>query len=211
MNDFVSPRIASKHFGVSVRMLREWGDKGLINYIKTKKDGGHRRYRINSFKNPNSDDIYPRETKENKIVDERRTVCYCRVSSRKQKDDLARQEKYLESLYPRVEIIKDVGSGLNFKRKGLLFLLEESIKGNIKEIIVAHKDRICRFGFELLVWLFAYYEVKLTILKQDRISRDQELTNDILAILHVFSCRANGKRKYSKEQNAQETEPERTS
>ena len=80
-------------------------------------------------------------------------VCYCRVSSPKQKDDLQRQIAYMQSLYPEAEIIKDIGSGLNFKRKGLRSILDRLLRGDKLKIIVACRDRLCRFGFELIQYM----------------------------------------------------------
>jgi predicted site-specific integrase-resolvase len=217
MNEFVLPKVASKHFGVSINTLRQWEDAGIISCIKTK--GNHRRYDISSYKNPNPRAILSFHPEENTEAnsrtftnsgtgeEKRATVCYCRVSSRKQTDDLRRQVEYLKSIYPSSEVITDVGSGLNFKRTGLLSLLERATKGSISQVVVAHKDRLCRFGFELILWIFSKCGVKITILEEDRTSADEELAKDILSIIHVFSCRANGKRKYKKrEANNQEEE-----
>ena len=225
MDEFIKGSDAAKHFGVSQSILRQWDKDGIIKCIRTKADTGQRRYNINSFKDPsttrtidgsednkegikgNSISIQNKGSRiSNNIIDPRKSYCYCRVSSRKQIDDLQRQEQYIQSLYPEFEIIKDIGSGLNFKRKGLITLLENSAKGFVKEVVVAHKERLCRFGFELLEWFFSFYKVKLVILEQDRMSADEELSKDILAIIHVFSCRANGRRKYKKKEKTELSE-----
>ncbi len=78
------------------------------------------------------------------------TVCYCRVSSSKQRDDLARQVAYLHGFFPEAEIIKDIGSGLNYKRKGLRTILERVVRPDKLTVVVAHRDRLTRFGFELI-------------------------------------------------------------
>jgi len=78
------------------------------------------------------------------------TVCYCLLSSNKQRDDLARQVAYLHGLFPDAEVIKDIGSGLNYKRKGLRAVLERIMRGDKLTIVVAHRDRLTRFGFELI-------------------------------------------------------------
>src|ERR1700679_1186884 len=118
MNGYYKPNNAAKHFGVAVSTLREWERRGLISCIRTKSVGGQRRYDIGSFKNANDLVLSSERSKETyDRVPEKECYCYCRVSSSKQKDDLQRQEKYLQSLYPTHKIIKDIGSGLNYKRK----------------------------------------------------------------------------------------------
>ena len=199
MNDFVTPRVAAKHFGVGVNILRDWEKSNQIECIKTKPINGQRRYNLNSYKNPITQPISSISNQPiNETNNRKESYCYCRVSSLKQKDDLGRQEEHLKSIYPTFKIIKDIGSGLNFKRPGLISLLENSARGCVKEIVVAYKDRLCRFGFDLLLWMFTFYGVKITILGEDNISPDEELSKDILSIIHVFSCRANGRRKYKK-------------
>jgi predicted site-specific integrase-resolvase len=103
----------------------------------------------------------------------------------------------LQDKFPNHTIIKDVGSGLNYKRKGLLKLMENSNKGLVKSIVISSKDRLCRFGFELLEWQFLQNNTRLVVLEQIDKTPEQEFTEDILAILQVFACRWNGKRRYS--------------
>lgn len=93
-----------------------------------------------------------------------KSYIYCRVSSDKQKNDLFRQEQYLRSLYPTHDLIADVGSGINFKRKGLQTILDRSVKGLVGEVVVAYKDRIAIFGFELIEYIIkkgGYAVIKL--------------------------------------------------
>jgi len=94
------------------------------------------------------------------------------------------------------ESICDIGSGLNFKRKGLQTLLELCFKGLVSEVVVAHRDRLCRFRFELLEWTFNKHNARLVVLDQGNSSPEDELASDLISIVHVFSCRINGKRKY---------------
>jgi predicted site-specific integrase-resolvase len=98
--------------------------------------------------------------------------------------------------YPDHTILKDVGSGLNFKRKQLLFLLEECAMGRVGEIVIAYRDRLCRFGFELLEWFFSKNSVKLVVLEQQELSPQQELVSDLLSVITDFSSRVHGLRKY---------------
>jgi predicted site-specific integrase-resolvase len=102
-----------------------WAEEDKVNHIKTEE--GHQRYRIGELATCN-----------------RRNIIYARVSPRKQEGDLQRQIDYLRRKYPNHEIVKDIGSGLNFKRLGFKKILDELFKGNIKEVVVASSDRWCR-------------------------------------------------------------------
>ena len=176
---YVPSRKACLELGVHANTLRRWADEGKIRYIKTAS--GQRRYDCSSVEKKSS-------TKKN--------YCYCRVSSAKQKDDLERQVQFMQSKYPDYTILKDVGSGLNFKRKQLRFLLEECSQGRVGEVVVAYRDRLCRFGFELLEWFFSQNAVKLVVLEQQEFSPQQELVADLLSVITAFSCRVHGLRKY---------------
>ncbi|PMB32376.1 IS607 family transposase, partial [Fischerella thermalis BR2B] len=125
-------------------------------------------------------------------------VCYCRVSSTKQRDDLDRQIAYMQSLYPEAEIIKDIGSGINFKRKGLQTLLDRLMRGDKLTLVVACRDRLCRFGFELIQYMVEQNGGQIVVLENTIHCPESELTSDLLSILHVLSCRMHGLRKYSK-------------
>ncbi|RKU33669.1 IS607 family transposase [Candidatus Poribacteria bacterium] len=124
------------------------------------------------------------------------TVGYCRVSGKGQADDLASQVAYLQKHYPDAEIIKDFGSGINFKRKGLLSLLERVLRGDKLRIIVAHWDRLARFGGEVIQFLVEQNGGEVVVLDETVYSPEAELTADLLAILHVFSCRMYGLQRY---------------
>ena len=143
--------------------------------------------------------------------DHRVRLIYARISTRNQKDDLQRQISYLRTRYPNHELITDIGSGLNFKRKGLKTILDYAIKGSLEELVVAHKDRLCRFGFELFEYLISTYSKgKIVVLNNTKSSPEQEVRQDILSILTVFGARINGLRKYKsqikEEWNDQKTE-----
>ena len=100
-------------------------------------------------------------------------------------------------MYPTHQIIKDVGSGLNYKRKGIKTILELAYKGQIKELVVTYKDRLCRFGFELFEHILkSQSDANIVVLKQHYATKEQELTEDLLHILHVFSSRSYGFRRY---------------
>ncbi|MCP4054556.1 MAG: IS607 family transposase, partial [Mesoflavibacter sp.] len=110
-----------------------------------------------------------------------------------------RQVDLMQEKYPDAKVIKDIGSGLNFKRKGLKAILEQAIKGDCVNLYIAHKDRLCRFGFDLIEWIFKRNNGKIVVLNEIDLSPDQELTQDLLSILHVFSCRMHGLRSYRKQ------------
>lgn len=119
------------------------------------------------------------------------------VSSTKQKDDLARQVAFMRQNFPEAEIIQDIGSGLNYKRKGFCSILEQLMRGDKLTIIVAHRDRLCRFGFEVVDFLVKQNGGEIMVLDKLETSPESELVQDILSIIHVFSCRIHGLRRYA--------------
>ena len=181
MARYVKPREAAAYFGVCLHTLRRWEQKGWIKAIRT-PSGRARRYDLDSYVRT------PRKDK--------RVVLYARVSSRGQKPDLERQIARLVNLYPGAEVVGEVGGGLDFKRPKFLALLERVRAGDIGTIVVAHRDRLCRFGFEFVEWYCRQYGCEVLVLDDDQLSPQQELVEDILTILHCFSSRLYGLRKY---------------
>ena len=102
----------------------------------------------------------------------------------------------MRELYPDAEIVTDVAGGLNWQRKGLLSILERLHRGDKLDVVVAHRDRLARFGFELIEWLVVQNGGTVLVLNQSDASPESELTEDLLAILHTFSCRIHGLRRY---------------
>ena len=178
---YLPGRKAAEILGLHQNTLREYAKSGKVSCIRT--ESGQRRYDVDSYL---------------RGVQPARTVCYCRVSSFKQRDDLQRQVAWMGERYPDAEIIQDIGGGLNWKRKGLVSLLERLHRGDKLRIVVAHRDRLARFGFEVLQWLAEANGGEVVVLGNADHSPEQELTEDILAILHTFSCRLHGLRRYSK-------------
>lgn len=134
----------------------------------------------------------------------RLTVVYCRVSSAGQKDDLDSQVKAMEAycLAGAIAVdewIKEVGGGMNFKRKQFLHLLDRIQRGEIAMVLIAHKDRLVRFGFDLLEHLALEQGCEIVVVNQETLSPEQEMVEDLLAIVHTFSCRLYGMRKYKKQ------------
>ncbi|MEY3289767.1 MAG: hypothetical protein RLZZ419_2009 [Pseudomonadota bacterium] len=158
-------------------------DEGTIETIRI---SGQRRYNV---------DGYLGERASANII------CYCRVSSYKQKDDLEGQIAFMLERYPKAEIIKDIGSGLNFKRKGLKTILERAMRGEQLTVVVAHRDSLARFGSELIRFVIEHNAGQLVVLSEDHLSPEVELTRDLLNIIHVFSCRMHELGNYKKQIN----------
>jgi len=180
---FVPLRKAVARLGMCPTTLRKYSDEGAIPTIRN--EAGQRLFDV---------EAYVRKTQG--IKD---TICYCRVSSRKQRDDLDRQVEFMRTRYPEAEIVKDIGSGLNFKRKGLRTILERLLRGDQLRLVVAHRDRLARFGFELIEFLVERNAGELVVLDRKMDSPQAELVKDLLQVLHVFSCRMHGLRRYRKE------------
>ena len=134
----------------------------------------------------------------NLTIKQKKLICYCRVSSQKQKEDLARQINVMKEKYPNHLIISDIGSGLNFKRKGLLDIINMAIKNEINEVVIAYKDRLARFGYDLIeIILKEHSNANIIILnKTEEKTTEQELTEDIISIMNVYVAKINGLRKY---------------
>jgi len=181
MTDFVSTKVAKEHYKVSDQTLRDWANNNKINYIIT--EGGHRRYCI-----------IPKQENRKRII-------YARVSSKKQEGELKNQVSYLQRKYPDYEIIKDIGSGINYKRPGFKRILEQLFKNNIEEVVVSTGDRFSRFGRDMFEWIFEQFGAKLTILNRGKFkSSQEELSDDLMEIITVFTARYYGRRKYKNSQ-----------
>ena len=191
---YVTPRQAANALGVNPRTLARWSEEGKIKTIKT--ESGQRRYDLADYLKQKSDTTEPTRS---------HTVLYARVSTSSQRDDLLRQTEALITSYPGCEVITEIGSGLNFRRKKLNTILERVIAGDIQCLVVAHKDRLARFGFELIEWLCEKFDCKLVVLYQQKHSPATEIVQDMLSVLHGFSSRLYGLRKY---ENKLRTDPE---
>ena len=189
-SQWVSNKEARKILDVSPSTLRNYTLSNKIVTVKT--NTGRNRY--------NRESLYAFMGIEcNEVQKVEKSICYARVSSSKQKDDLERQIEFFRHKYPNHEVVFDIGSGINWKRKGLQTILEQSMQGNVKEVVVAHRDRLSRFGFELIEFVLNKSGVKLVVHnnKNDK-SESEELADDIMSIVHVYSCRQMGKRRYVK-------------
>lgn len=202
MNGYITTREAKKILKVNEDTLRRWADSGKIPFIRT--PGGQRLYDVQQYFSRATSIATPFEppkTQENS----KESICYCRVSSQGQKDDLKRQIAYMQERFPSHRIVSDVGSGINFKRRGLRTVLEMACKRQLSQVVVAYRDRLCRFAFELFEWIFLSNGVQLVVLNESVESSEQaELAEDLLAIINVFNCRVNGRRKYTKKETFKE-------
>lgn len=188
--------------GVKEGCLRRWADEGKIKSIRT--PGGMRLFDISSI-----DSSILQKCK----LPDKRVILYSRVSSSKQKDDLQRQRQYLEGNIPHqcsgspFDHVSDIGSGINFKRQGLLQVLGRVKEGKVSAIVVASKDRLARFGFELIEWICTEFGTKILVLDTEDSTPESELGKDLMAIVQVYCCRWNGKRRYGKRKDqSKETE-----
>ena len=186
------PQEFAEMIGVSVKTLQRWDNEGKLKAYRTPTN---RRYYTHK---QYVDYIGDSNTKHGK------TIIYTRVSTANQKDDLQNQVEFLKQ-YANAkgiivdEIFEDIGSGLNYNRKKWNKLIEDCMLGLVKTVIVAHKDRFIRFGY---VWFERFLKsngVEIIVVNNEKTSPEQELVNDLISIIHVFSCRIYGLRKYKKQ------------
>ena len=201
MTKYVPPAVAASLLGVSTSTLRQYVTAHGLGFIKT--PGGQKRYDISDIMRVKGGEYrQPAVCLSNlahgfagpKATSETKGAIYARVSSEKQEDDLERQITSLQEVYPGYLVYRDICSGLNYKRKGLTRLLEHVQSGAIKTVVVAHKDRLARFATEVIEWIINQAGGRLIVQSSDNKCPEQELTEDLMAIVHVFSCRLNGKR-----------------
>ena len=133
----------------------------------------------------------------NKIVKPKKVIGYCRVSSQKQKDDLERQIQYVREYMIakgyQFEIITDIGSGINYNKNGLNKLIDMITNGEVEKIVILCKDRLVRFGFELIENICNKYGTVIEIIDNTEETEEQELVEDLVQIITVFSCKLQGK------------------
>ena len=186
---YYSTKTVAQLLGVTSQTLRNWDREGKLkpSYVKS---NGYRYYSEDSILS------YTQERKTKKTLN---VVGYARVSSKKQIDGLNRQienlRTYIESKYETYEIISDVGSGINYTKPGLQKLIEKINRKEVDLIIVLYKDRLLRFGFELIEYFATLNNVKIEVLDKINKSENQELVEDLVQIVTVFSCKLQGKRK----------------
>ena len=184
------PKDFAELLGVSVKTLQRWDRDGILKANRTPTDRRYYTYdQYLQFKGIQT---------ENDIRD---TVIYARVSTRNQKDDLQNQVEFLKQFCNAKGIIvnqcvEDFGSGLNYNRKKWNRLLDEVMANKIKAIVISNKDRFIRFGYDWFEKFCEKFNTKIIIVNNETLSPNEELVQDIISILHVFSCRLYGFRKY---------------
>ena len=187
MSKYYSINEFSKILGVSAQTLRNWDKNGKLHPHHT-SGNGYRYYsheQLNQVMNikPNLDRI---------------VIGYCRVSSNKQKDDLERQIEnvtwYLAAQGKPFEIISDIGSGIDYKKKGLKELMKRISQNKVDKVVVFYKDRLLRFGFELVEYIASLYDCNIEIIDHTEKTEQQEIVEDLVQIITVFSCKLQGKR-----------------
>jgi len=185
---YLTRKDASAKLGIHFNTLYKLSEN---NEIETIKIGEQKRYNI---------DKYLKSKDIKNISQIRRRICYCRVSSSKQKEDLNRQIKTMTDKYPTYELITDIGSSLNLNREGLKRIIDYAIKGEIEILVVAFKDRLARFGFDLIERLINEYSegiIKIEDKTEEKTPLD-EMTKDIISIMNIYVAKMNGLRKYKK-------------
>ena len=179
----------AKSLGVSIQTLRNWDKEGKLKptYVT---ENGYRYYSedlLNKFRNIKN---------VNKI--KKKNILYARVSTKNQKDELNRQidnlKQYAYSKGYSFEIITDIGSGINYKKEGLLKMINLVECGEVDRIIILYKDRLIRFGYDLIEYICKLNDTKIEIVDNSTISKEQELTEDLIQIITVFSNKLYGAR-----------------
>jgi predicted site-specific integrase-resolvase len=184
------PKEFAEMLHVSVKTLQRWDNEGVLKAYRNPK--GRRYYTEEQYRE------YMGIPKENQVG---KTVIYARVSNKGQKDDLENQVEFLRQ-YANAkgmivdEVVTDIDSGLNYKRKHWNRLIEACVDGKVSTILIAHKDRFVRFGYEWFEQFLDKLGVKIIVINNEKLSPQEELVQDLISIIHVFSCRVYGLRKY---------------
>ena len=183
----------AKRLGVSIKTLQRWDREGILVAKRTPTD---RRY----YTEDQYLEYIGLESKS-----KRKTIAYARVSSVNQKDDLQNQISFIRNhVNAKGEVldavVEDIGSGLNYNRKNWNNLLLNQIsKGEIEKIYITYKDRFVRFGFDWFERFCNHYDCEVIVINNPDTSPQKELIDDLISIIHVFSCRIYGLRKYKKD------------
>ena len=197
--NYISIGEASKLCGLCPQTLRKMADQHSISCYKT--PSGQRRFDKASLEKMCSDVFHDSQIDEV----QKKNFIYTRVSSKKQVDDLNRQIAYIQDKrreYITYTVISDIASGINFKRQGLSTILDACLQRCIGDVVIAHRDRLSRFGFDLIQILIEKSGGRLIVIDEEQMqSTEQELAEDLLSIVQIYCCRQMGKRRYCKEKN----------
>lgn len=184
------PKDFAALLGVTVRTLQRWDNDGILHAYRTPTNRRYYTYdQYLQFKGIKTD------------ADTRDVVIYARVSTKNQKDDLHNQVEFLKQFCNARgmvvnQCIDDFGSGLNYNRKKWNDLLDQVMENKIQTIVISNKDRFIRFGYDWFEKFCNKFNTEIIVVNNDTLSPSEELVQDIISILHVFSCRLYGLRKY---------------
>lgn len=181
----------SRLINVSVKSLQRWDREGRLVPIRT----------------PSNRRMYSQKQLETLIgerIGKRKTVLYCRVSSPSQRSDLLNQVKAMKTFanvsgYGVDEIVEEIGGGMNMKRNKLRKLISEVRQGKVETVVIGHKDRLTRFGFDLIEYMFELNGTNIVIANNETLSPPEEMVSDLMSIIDTFSCRLYGLRRYKDE------------
>lgn len=193
-------------FGISASTLRNWANAGAVQTIRFGKIGKRLYLRTDiekAFRGYRAPANRPQQAEISKT-----RVCYCRSP---QRDDLARQEEALRREYPEHEIVKDIGSALDWKRPGLLSMVDRAMHGLVSEVVVSHRDRLCRVGFEFVKHVLSQSGCTLLVQHDEEGVGDDptELRDDLLSIVTALVASNNGKRAAAHRRERKRTAAER--
>jgi len=189
----LKPKEVSEKLNVTVWTLQDWDRKG----------------KLKAFRNPKTDRRYYTEEQIDEFLGIRnqtndgKNLIYCRVSNQGQKDDLVNQVEFLKTFCNAKaeivdEVLTDIGSGLNYSRKNFNRILEMAAQGKIRRLYISHKDRLIRFGYEWFEQFLKKHACEVIVVNNESMSPQEEMIQDLISIIHVFSCRIYGLRKYKK-------------
>ena len=181
--------------GVNKDTIRRWAEKDLIRVFRT--EGGHRRYDAMS--------LYEYIGQPKNVTLNKYTLIYGRVSTKGRESDLNRQVELLQAFCAShgwvYKTITDIGSGLNYKKSGLLKLIELIETNQIERLVINYKDRLLRFGSEIIFEMCKYHKVEIIIVSEDEPKiYEEELVDDVLSIITVFSAKLYGNRSHKNKQ-----------
>lgn len=183
----LTPREASQLYGVSTETLRNWCEEGKLEVVKT--SGGHRRYK--KVEEKNRGDML---------------IAYARTTNRRS-GDIEKQTETFRKTYPNHKIITDIGCGIDIKRNGFQWILEQLFCGNIKEVVVADRIKFAGINTEMFEWIFNKFNAKLTVIQTEETSND-DLTDELLGTISIFTTRmrANTKQGFTEKNQDEKNE-----
>jgi len=190
----LKPKEVSEQLNVTVWTLQQWDKSGKLKAFRNTQT--NRRYY--------TDEQIEEFLGKKKQIKKAKTIIYSRVSNQGQKDDLANQIEFLKTFCNAKgvivdEVLTDIGSGLNYERKNFNLILNMAMQGKIKELYITHKDRLIRFGYEWFEKLLKRNGCEIIVVNNEKLSPQEEMIQDLIRIIHVFSCRIYGLRKYKRQ------------